>query len=100
MISRLCAFPSGTGREDRDSKSNSRREHDYFEFSSQHGVYPAGSLRQAFPHCADRSPAFHHRGAGWTCDRVNGRFAGLSPLPRLVSKTARGLLLFPKAFRE
>ena len=35
--------PYGTGREDRDSKSNSRREHDYFEFSSLHGVYPAGS---------------------------------------------------------
>ena len=40
---RLCAFPSGTGREDRDNNSNSRHEHDYFEFSSQHGVYPAGS---------------------------------------------------------
>jgi ABC-type uncharacterized transport system substrate-binding protein len=24
------------------------------------------------PHCADRSPAFHHRRAGRTCDRVNG----------------------------
>src|SRR5262249_15005715 len=32
----------------------------------------AHMLRQAFPHCADRSPAFHHRGAGRKCDRVNG----------------------------
>jgi len=44
VISRLCAFPSGTGREDRDNNNNSRHEHNYFELSSQHGVYPAGSL--------------------------------------------------------
>ena len=29
-------------------------------------------LCHAFPHCADRSPAFHHRGAGRKCGRVNG----------------------------
>jgi hypothetical protein len=31
---------------------------------------------------------------------ISWRFAGLSPLPRLVSKIARGLLLFPKASRK
>ena len=32
----------------------------------------AGLLRQAFPHCADRSSAFHHAGPGRKCGRVIG----------------------------
>src|SRR6266550_6436231 len=39
----------------------------------------------------------------WAMADVSGaswRFAGSSPLPRLVSKTAGGSHLFPRAFRE
>src|SRR6266568_4111321 len=32
----------------------------------------ADLLRHAFPHCADRSPAFHHAGPGRKCGRVIG----------------------------